>query len=85
MPPTPPAPQLFAACGGALVDILSDKSNCGNCGFLCPANGTCSAGQCPPPPGLLSCGYANFVDWRTDNKNCGRCNSTCPGNCSSGR
>jgi hypothetical protein len=41
------APQApYAECGGTCLDITTDTNNCGGCGRICPAGGTCTSGTC---------------------------------------
>jgi hypothetical protein len=50
---TCPAPQKM--CGVATApycaDVAYDRSNCGACGVVCPADKVCQNYQCVPPPG----------------------------------
>lgn len=70
----PPAtPRL---CGNHCVDFLSDASNCGGCGNICPDGATCQNGACFCPTGTTPCGNA-CVDTSSDNSNCGTCGNAC--------
>ncbi len=78
-------------CSNGCKNLLTDTSNCGECGKKCSAgqvcsNGTCSCGsagaQCTGtqiccPAGSPS---ATCVDKNTDNKNCGYCGNQCQNN-----
>jgi hypothetical protein len=39
-------PTRQLACGGACVELATDRLNCGGCGHVCPAGNVCSAGRC---------------------------------------
>ena len=72
---------------GCELNILTNTSNCGNCGAVCSsANGipSCSGGQCQ-----ISCnsGFGNCnnnaadgceINLLTNNNNCGTCGHVCP-------
>ncbi len=51
------------ACDGACATLMSDRTNCGACGTVCPANRDCCTGRCSDP--------------LTDSANCGMCGSVC--------
>ena len=65
-----------------LTDTAGDVNNCGACGTVCAAGGSCVNSECvgaPPPtcqPGQLLCG-ASCVDATIDVNNCGGCNQPC--------
>jgi hypothetical protein len=75
-------------CGSACTNMLTDPGNCGACGNVCPAGGTCSAGVCSTSacgPGAAgsACGCPNF---QTDPNNCGACGIVCAsGSCLAGQ
>jgi hypothetical protein len=74
-------------CDGECVSILSDHSNCGECGKECAAAEACYGGSClvECPAGLSPCG-GTCVDTRSDLENCGACGNACSGEavCSGG-
>lgn len=39
---------LFACTPGAFLGRQTNEANCGTCGFTCPGNKTCQAGDCVP-------------------------------------
>jgi hypothetical protein len=43
---TPPGAAGTQAPGTCSADTSSDAANCGGCGYACPANALCQAGQC---------------------------------------
>ncbi len=43
---SPPATAGTQAPGTCTADISSDAANCGGCGYACPSNALCQAGQC---------------------------------------
>jgi hypothetical protein len=65
-------------CGGACVDLGSDRANCGGCGSTCSPSFACLAGDC-----ALVCSATttncdgSCVDTTSDPRNCGRCGSVC--------
>jgi hypothetical protein len=76
------------ACGGAIIDPLSDNYNCGTCGTKCDvaAGFTCIGditkvppGECKCVSGMKVCGSPpKCVDTHSDPKNCGGCGIVCP-------
>jgi hypothetical protein len=74
-------------CDGTCIDVQSDRSNCGFCGFACDSGKVCSNGSCvfTCQLGLLYCpnGCRNVA---TDTYNCGACENVCPAGriCSAG-
>jgi hypothetical protein len=85
------ASLLGSACGEskppdpcAGVDLNTDPSNCGTCGFVCFAGATCTAGTCACPAGESQCGRA-CVNLDTSAQNCGSCGHVCGlGTCTGG-
>ena len=65
-------------CGGECVDLRTSVEHCGECGFACPAGGTCEGGVCSVgcQGGLDLCGQ-NCVDVQSDQANCGACGVVC--------
>lgn len=47
----PDCPPSLRACGKQCVDLQTDASNCGLCGYTCPAGASCSGGECFVSPG----------------------------------
>jgi hypothetical protein len=58
--------------------VNSDASNCGACGYVCPAEHVCRAGSC-----VLCSGYGAgicsgvCVNLLSDQANCGSCGNQC--------
>ena len=46
VPTTAAVPAGTQGPGTCTADISSDASNCGGCGYVCPANAICQEGQC---------------------------------------
>jgi hypothetical protein len=74
-------PEGFVDCGwgwGDCIDLLSDDSNCGECGNVCESGHICVEGVC-----VLSCqeGYTSCSgvcrNLMTDDQNCGECGHDC--------
>jgi len=70
-------------CMGECVDLSSDRSNCGSCGFKCTDSSACTYGMC-----TLQCfeGWGDCngnaadgceVNTNSDPKNCGACGRLC--------
>ncbi|GFY91724.1 stigma-specific Stig1 family protein [Actinidia rufa] len=59
-------------CYKQCVNVMSDKLNCGKCGYKCKYSETCCQGKCVNPS--------------VDERNCGRCNNRCKngGSCAYG-
>src|SRR5688572_23177030 len=51
-------------CAGQCVSTLTDPSNCGGCGGVCPSGSPCCGGRCT---------YLT-----NDSANCGACGNVCP-------
>ena len=47
---TPPCAMGLTACGGACVDTLTDRANCGRCASVCARGQSCVAGACVTAP-----------------------------------
>jgi Stigma-specific protein, Stig1 len=68
------------------TNVVTDPSNCGACGTVCPSR-VCNNGTCEPcEPPLQNCGGTSCVDTQTDRDNCGGCGVVCSGGqiCESG-
>lgn len=65
-------------CGGACVDLRTDRSNCGACGHECDSIEVCSDGACgiECPVGWENCSGL-CVDTDSDPGNCGACANNC--------
>jgi len=50
-PPAAAGTQVPAAC---TAGTLNDAANCGGCGYACPANAVCQAGQCSCRAGFVA-------------------------------
>jgi hypothetical protein len=66
-------------CGGACVDVGSDRRHCGGCGAACAAGQGCVAGICQEGcgAGQSLCGD-RCTDTRFDPDHCGACGTRCP-------
>lgn len=84
----PPCPSGEDRCGGMVCrSLLTDPSNCGGCGNVCPARpnapATCSGGSCTLVcnPGTLNCDGSLTNGCETvpsgDILNCGACGVAC--------
>ena len=49
-----PAAAGTTASASCTADTLNDAANCGGCGFACPANAVCQAGQCSCRAGFVA-------------------------------
>src|SRR5690606_24006820 len=66
-------------CGGACVDVSSDRNNCGACGTACGAAEACVDGVCGVgcPASQVLCGGDACIDTTTDRRHCGACDAPC--------
>jgi hypothetical protein len=84
-----PFNPYLRSCNGAVVDIRSDRANCGACGNDCGSDALtfCNEGGCASwancchqfigfPCPLTPCG-SRCVNLQTDSGNCGDCGITC--------
>ena len=73
--------------GYGCADVLTDSSNCGACGNVCPGGGSCVEGACqsvcptgeiwcPEVVGILPMSGCTNPD--NDSSNCGGCGLVCP-------
>lgn len=63
-------------CEGECIDPMTDRSNCGECGNICPMEALCVWGECDcQPAGTVLCGD-ECVELGTD-ENCGECGDGC--------
>ena len=71
-------------CAGKCVNFLTDTSNCGSCGNVCPSGTVCSNGICSTTcgAGLTNCPPTGCVDLTSNPANCGTCGHACPANAS---
>jgi hypothetical protein len=42
----PDCPPSLRACGSSCVDLATNPTNCGLCGYVCPDTAVCSGGEC---------------------------------------
>jgi hypothetical protein len=89
--PTGACSEGQVVCPNGCADIENDVSNCGSCGYACPAgaSGTapsCSAGKCAygcTGEGETLCpdpygeGNSTCADLSSDRENCGACGNDC--------
>jgi hypothetical protein len=67
------------ACGAECIDIMTDISNCGDCGISCGSSQMCQQGVC-----LARCTYQEATcfdgchNLEYDSQNCGICGNICP-------
>ncbi|MDF2694419.1 MAG: hypothetical protein K0S65_2802 [Labilithrix sp.] len=62
---------------GCEINRMTDPTNCGACGHVCPDGVSCISGECGCPAGLTACdGFC--ADLNNDNFNCKACGSECP-------
>jgi hypothetical protein len=68
----------LTACGGACVNLASDRSHCGACAAACPSGQGCYAGACAVCGGATpnDCGGV-CVDVRRDVNHCSACGVAC--------
>lgn len=63
-------------CEGECIDPMADRSNCGECGNICPMEALCVWGECDcQPAGTTLCG-GECVEFGT-NENCAGCGDGC--------
>jgi len=73
-------------------DLISDDSNCGECGIECSDTQSCIESVCEDCTDEICDGFDNDCDGTPDNgfnfdndaQNCGDCDVVCPGICSNG-
>jgi hypothetical protein len=74
-----PSGRGGACCGGGCSDELTDDSNCGSCGQVCPTGSACAGGAClleplpdagPPRCDLLGCPAGSVCAGSADPYNC---------------
>jgi hypothetical protein len=70
-------------CTNGCKKLLTDATNCGECGKKCTGNQTCTNGQCScggaTCTGTQICCNNACVDKNTDKNNCGFCGNQCQG------
>lgn len=81
-PINPICPAGQANCGSSLrpicINLASDHSNCGACGWWCYSDEICNSGNCLRcPSGQRACGNT-CTDILSNNANCGACGRICP-------
>ena len=71
-------PSSKLVCGGACIDPLTDRNNCGRCGTACSGTSPCVGGVCKATCSgdTVDCG-GKCVNLFTDNQNCGTCDMKC--------
>jgi hypothetical protein len=80
-------PPMSTCPGGLCVNLKNDPAHCGNCGTVCPTNGSCQNGGCQCPLGDRICTATNTcANLLMDPNNCGMCGNQCgPGStCNNG-
>jgi len=75
---SPEPPLSINAC----VNVSSDPTSCGRCGFRC-GEGACVNGECQCRAPTARCGAGTTrspacTNLQTDGANCGRCGESCP-------
>jgi len=69
-------PDQQALCNDICVDVQTDQTNCGRCGYDCSPR-ICTNGRCQTcPMGQTSCN-AQCTDTQADPANCGGCGQLC--------
>ena len=73
-------PTGQTACGTQCANTMTDGSNCGNCGTVCPSLMACAAGTCVSscPSGQMACN-GSCRNTMIDPSNCGGCGTACMG------
>ncbi|MBP6830918.1 MAG: hypothetical protein KA978_09040 [Deltaproteobacteria bacterium] len=70
------------SCGGACLDLQTDRAHCGACGVACGSGQTCTGGVCRitcASPRVV-CGAGSLqscIDTTSDNIHCGGCATVC--------
>ncbi len=72
-------PSDLRACGANCTDLLTDNTNCGDCGISCPAGKFCLGGTCTVTCSAdqTSCPDGCF-NINTHARHCGSCDTACP-------
>jgi hypothetical protein len=83
-PACAPDEAYFLCCDSSCADVLSDPSNCGDCGLTCGEGQECLGGYCTGPcesdddcSSDQSCCGGECVDPRSDPRYCGDCATAC--------
>jgi hypothetical protein len=66
--------------GSCDADTMTDETNCGSCGHVCPTGDICVASQCQLPcssPTTVCAGEPGCFNLTNDNQNCGTCGTQC--------
>ncbi len=75
---TDPEGRVPFICSGELVDLASNRVNCGACNRVCPEGSRCiNAGCSCPGTGLTACGL-ECVSVLSNPRHCGACGVLCP-------
>jgi hypothetical protein len=76
---TSKCPPQSLSCGGACVQVMTDPSNCGGCGHVCPAGNFCQNGGCMVDPAM------DASTCTPDGVPCGSGIQCCSGSCFAGK
>jgi hypothetical protein len=80
---SPPCAEGETCCVNVCADLMTDPTNCGQCGYRCGAGEFCIDGVCKTCGGSTCaeneiCCAEDCVDPLTSDLHCGECFNTCP-------